>query len=44
MQIPLIAKALLRRTQLARATGERGQMLREGPYPESLMVALIVDG
>jgi cytochrome P450 len=40
MQIPLIAKALLRRPQLARAPGEDGRLLREGPYPKSLIVAL----
>jgi cytochrome P450 len=40
MQIPLIAKPLLRRAQLARANGEQGQLQREGPYPKSLVVAL----
>lgn len=40
MQIPLIAKPLLCREQLARAPGEDGQLLREGPYPKSLIVAL----
>jgi cytochrome P450 len=40
MQIPLIAKALLRRPQLARAPGDDGRLLREGPYPKSLIVAL----
>ena len=40
MQIPLIAKPLLRRGQLARAPGEDGRLLREGPYPKSLIVAL----
>ena len=40
MQIPLIAKALLRRPQLARAPGDAGRLLREGPYPKSLIVAL----
>lgn len=40
MQIPLIVKPLLRRRELARAPGEDGQLLREGPYPKSLIVAL----
>lgn len=40
MQIPLIAKPLLRRGHLERAPGEDGQLLREGPYPKSLIVAL----
>lgn len=40
MQIPLIAKALLRRPQLARAPGGDGRLLREGPYPKSLVVTL----
>ncbi len=40
MQIPLIAKALLRRPQLARAPGDDGRLLREGSYPKSLIVAL----
>ncbi len=40
MQIPLIAKALLRQSQLARAPGDDGRLLREGPYPKSLIVAL----
>jgi cytochrome P450 len=40
MQIPLIAKPLLRRERLARAPGEDGQLLREGPYAKSLVCAL----
>lgn len=40
MQIPLIAKPLLRRAQLAHAPGEDGQLQREGPYPKSLIVSL----
>lgn len=38
MQLPLIAKALLRRPGLARAAGEQGMLSREGPYPKSLVV------
>jgi cytochrome P450 len=38
MQIPLIAKALLRRSSLARAPGAQGRLVKEGPYPKSLVV------
>ena len=38
MQIPLIAKALLRRPDLGRAAGDAGRMVKEGPYPKSLVV------
>jgi cytochrome P450 len=40
MQIPLIAKALLRRPDLARAPGDAGRLVKEGPYPKSLVVTL----
>jgi hypothetical protein len=40
MQIPLIAKPLLRRERLARVPGTDGQLLREGPYAKSLVVEL----
>jgi cytochrome P450 len=38
MQIPLIAKALLRRGSLVRAPGEAGMLVKSGPYPKSLAV------
>ncbi len=38
MQIPLIAKALLRQPNLARAAGEAGRLVKQGPYPKSLVV------
>jgi cytochrome P450 len=41
MQIPLIAKALLRRPSLGRAPGDEGRLVKSGPYPKSLNV--IVD-
>lgn len=40
MQIPLIAKALLRRSDLARAPGEEGRLVKSGPYPKSLAVTV----
>jgi cytochrome P450 len=40
MQIPLIAKALLRRPRLARAPGEEGRLVKAGPYPKSLAVTV----
>jgi len=40
MQIPLIAKALLRRAQLERAPGEQGRLVKDGPYPRSLAVTV----
>jgi cytochrome P450 len=40
MQLPLIAKALLRRPGLARAPGEQGGLIREGPYAKSLVVSV----
>lgn len=40
MQIPLIAAALLRRPNLARAAGEAGRLVRTGPYPQSLVVTV----
>jgi cytochrome P450 len=36
MQIPLIAKALLRREGLARAPGPDGQLAKAGPFPQSM--------
>ncbi len=38
MQIPLIAKAVLRRPGLARAPGPDGQLVKDGPYPKSLVL------
>ncbi len=38
MQIPLIAKPLLRRENLVRAPGAAGRLVKRGPYPASLAV------
>jgi cytochrome P450 len=38
MQIPLIAKAVLRRLGLARAPGPEGQLVKDGPFPQSLVL------
>ena len=38
MQIPLIAKAVLRRPGLARAPGPEGQLVKDGPFPRSLVL------
>jgi cytochrome P450 len=38
MQIPAIAKAMLRLPGLARAPGEEGKLVKEGPYPKSLLL------
>jgi len=38
MQIPLIAKAVLRRPGLARAPGADGQLVKDGPFPKSLVL------
>ena len=38
MQIPLIAKAVLRRPGLARAPGDEGQLVKDGPFPQSLVL------
>ena len=38
MQIPLIAKPLLRRENLARAPGDAGRLVKHGPFPRSLAV------
>jgi cytochrome P450 len=38
MQIPLIAKAVLRRPGLARAPGADGQLAKDGPFPQSLVL------
>ena len=38
MQIPLIAKAVLRRPGLARAPGPEGQLVKDGPFPQSLVL------
>jgi cytochrome P450 len=40
MQIPLIAKAVLRRPGLARAEGDEGRLVKQGPFPRSLVVRL----
>jgi cytochrome P450 len=38
MQIPAIAKAVLRLPGLARAPGDEGKLVKEGPYPKSLLL------
>ena len=38
MAIPLIAKALLRRDGLERADGDEGELVKAGPFPQSLVV------
>ncbi len=38
MQIPLIAKAVLRRPGLARAAGDEGKLVKDGPFPQSLVL------
>jgi cytochrome P450 len=38
MQIPLIAKAVLRRPGLGRAPGPEGQLVKDGPFPRSLVL------
>jgi cytochrome P450 len=38
MQIPLIAKALLRQPNLARAPGDAGKLVKTGPYPTTMAV------
>ena len=38
MAIPLIAKALLRRDGLERAEGDEGELVKAGPFPQSLVV------
>src|SRR4051794_11433062 len=38
MQIPLIAKAVLRRPGLARAPGPEGRLVKAGPFPQSLLL------
>ena len=38
MQIPLIAKAVLRRPGLARAPGPEGRLVKDGPFPQSLVL------
>jgi cytochrome P450 len=38
MQIPAIAKAILRLPHLARAPGEDGKLVKDGPYPKSLLL------
>jgi cytochrome P450 len=38
MQIPLIAKAVLRRPGLARASGDDGRLIKDGPFPRSLIL------
>jgi cytochrome P450 len=40
MQIPLIAAALLRRRDFARAEGDQGRLVKQGPYPQSLIVTV----
>jgi cytochrome P450 len=40
MQIPLIASALLARPRFGRVAGDRGRLVRSGPYPESLVVTV----
>jgi hypothetical protein len=38
MQIPLIAKALLKHPNLARAPGDAGKLVKTGPYPTTMAV------
>jgi cytochrome P450 len=38
MQIPLIAKALLKQSNVARAGGDAGKLVKTGPYPTSMAV------
>jgi hypothetical protein len=38
IQIPAIAKAILRLPGLTRAPGEDGKLVKEGPYPKSLLL------
>ena len=38
MQIPAIAKAVLRLPGLQRAPGEQGKLVKQGPYPRSLLL------
>jgi cytochrome P450 len=38
MQIPLIAKAVLKQSNLARAGGEAGKLVKAGPYPATMAV------
>jgi cytochrome P450 len=40
MQVPLIAAVLLRRPNFARADGDQGRLVKQGPYPESLIVTV----
>ena len=44
MQIPLIAKAVLRRPGLERAPGEEGRLVKAGPFPQSLVVRFAASG
>lgn len=44
MQIPLIAKAILTRPNLARAQGEAGHLVKVGPFPKSLEVTFDPNG
>jgi cytochrome P450 len=38
LQIPAIAKAILRLPSLVRAPGEEGKLVKQGPYPKSLLL------
>jgi cytochrome P450 len=38
MQIPLIAKSLLKQPNLARAAGDAGKLVKTGPYPTTMAV------
>ena len=40
VQIPLIAAALLRRPDFARSPGAHGSLVKNGPYPQSLIVSV----
>jgi cytochrome P450 len=44
MQIPLIARALLRHGPPDRVEGEAGRLVKEGPYPKSLLVKVSAGG
>jgi cytochrome P450 len=38
MQIPLIAKALLKKSNLARVPGDAGKLVKAGPFPKTMAV------
>jgi hypothetical protein len=38
LQIPLIAKAVLKQSNVARAAGDAGKLVKTGPYPTTMAV------